>query len=100
MMNLGEKPGMEQEWMLTAYSSCPLDSCDEVLCTSPQIHDLVSHVQPCPPSSGLHPISPTLGGSTYKYGKNRPCELLFNTVKNTAFSETYFLLTSKSRMRM
>lgn len=62
-----KKPGMEQERILTAYSSCPLDSCDEVLCTSPQTRDLVSHAQPCPPSSGLHPISPILGGSTYKY---------------------------------
>lgn len=79
MIVLGEKPGMESEWILTAYSSCPLDSCDEVLCMSPQTRDLVSHVQPCPPSSGLHPISPTLGGSTYKGGKNRLCELLFNT---------------------
>lgn len=61
---------MEQHGSLTAYSSCPLDSCDEALCTSPQTRDLVSRAQPCPPSSGLRPISPTLGGSTYKDGKN------------------------------
>lgn len=69
-MILGGNPGMGQHSSLTAYSSCPLDSCDEVLCTSPQTRDPVSHAQPCPPSSGLHPISPTLGGSTYKDGKN------------------------------
>lgn len=44
----GEKPGMEQESILTAYSSCPLGSCDEVPCTSPQTRDLVSRAQPCP----------------------------------------------------
>lgn len=79
MIIFGEKPGMGQEWNLTACSSCPLDSCDEVLCTSPQTRDLVSHAQPCPPFSGLHPISPTLGGSTYKGCKNRLHELPFGT---------------------
>lgn len=92
--NFGRKPEIKQKWILTAYSSCPLDSCDEALCRSPQTRDLVSHAQPCPPSSGLHPISPTLGGSTYK-GRNRPCELLFNTQSECCFQQDLLSLNVK-----
>lgn len=60
---------MEKQWSLTAYSSCPLGSCDATPCRSPQTRDLSSHAQPCPPSSGLRPGVLTPGGSTCRDGQ-------------------------------
>lgn len=79
VLSYGDTQLMEAQWGLTAYSSCPLGSCDAAPCRSPQRHDLFSHAQPCPLSSGPHPTALTPGGSTWEDGQEREISVITQT---------------------